>query len=106
MKTLALCMIVKNEEEMLGGCLESIKDWVDEMIVVDTGSTDNTKQIAIDHGAKVFDFEWINDFAAARNFSKAQTNCDYVVALDADEQAMFDKSVAAVKALNEVVANL
>ena len=42
MKTLALCMIVKNEEEMLGGCLESIKDWVDEMIVVDTGSTDNT----------------------------------------------------------------
>lgn len=86
MKTLALCMIVKNEEEMLGGCLESIKDWVDEMIVVDTGSTDNTKQIAIDHGAKVFDFEWINDFAAARNFSKAQTQCDYVIALDADER--------------------
>ncbi len=86
MKTLALCMIVKNEEEMLGGCLESVKDWVDEMIVVDTGSTDNTKQIALDHGAKVFDFEWINDFAAARNFSKAQTQCDYVLALDADER--------------------
>ena len=86
MKTLALCMIVKNEEEMLGGCLESIKEWVDEMIVVDTGSTDNTKQIALDHGAKVFDFEWINDFAAARNFSKAQTQCDYVIALDADER--------------------
>ena len=86
MKTLALCMIVKNEEEMLGGCLESVKDWVDEMIVVDTGSTDNTKQIALDHGAKVFDFEWINDFAAARNFSKAQTQCDYVFSLDADER--------------------
>ena len=56
------------------------------MIVVDTGSTDNTKQIAIDHGAKVFDFEWINDFAAARIFSKAQTQCDYVIALDADER--------------------
>lgn len=86
MKSLALCMIVKNEEEMLGGCLESIKDVVDEMIVVDTGSTDNTKQIARAHGAKVFDFEWINDFAAARNFSKAQTDCDYVMALDADER--------------------
>ncbi len=90
MKSLALCMIVKNEEEMLGGCLESIKEFVDEMIVVDTGSTDSTKQIAVDHGAKVFDFEWINDFAAARNFSKAQTSCDYVIALDADER--FDKA--------------
>ncbi len=86
MKTLALCMIVKNEEQMLAGCLESIKDFVDEMIVVDTGSTDNTKQIALEHGAKVFDFEWINDFAAARNYAKAQTDCDYVIALDADER--------------------
>ena len=85
MKSLALCMIVKNEEKMLGGCLESIKDFVDEMIVVDTGSTDNTKEIALANGAKVFDFEWINDFAAARNYAKAQTNCDYVIALDADE---------------------
>ena len=74
------------KKRCLGGCLESIKEWVDEMIVVDTGSTDNTKQIALDHGAKVFDFEWINDFAAARNFSKAQTQCDYVISLDADER--------------------
>jgi glycosyltransferase involved in cell wall biosynthesis len=58
-------MIVKNEEEMLAGCLESVRDWVDEMIVVDTGSTDRTKEIAEECGAKVFDFEWISDFAAA-----------------------------------------
>lgn len=101
MKSLALCMIVKNEEEMLGGCLESIKDWVDEMIVVDTGSTDSTKQIALEHGAKVFDFEWINDFAAARNHSKAQTSCDYVIALDADERFNQKDGAALRELLNE-----
>ena len=86
MPTLALCMIVKDEEEMLAGCLESVQGIVDEMIVVDTGSTDNTKQIALAAGAKVFDFEWINDFGAARNFAKSKTNCDFVLSLDADER--------------------
>ena len=85
-KKLSLCMIVKNEEEMLEGCLTSIRDWVDEMIVVDTGSTDRSKEIAIACGAKVFDFEWISDFAAARNFAKEQCSSDYVIALDADER--------------------
>ena len=74
MITISLCMIVKNEEEMLPACLESVADWVDEMIVVDTGSTDKTKEIASSMGAKVFDFEWINDFAAARNHAKAQAS--------------------------------
>lgn len=100
MKSLALCMIVKNEEEMLGGCLESIKEFVDEIIVVDTGSSDNTKQIALDHGAKVFDFEWINDFAAARNYAKAQSSCDYVMALDADERFNSEVGDAMRTALN------
>ena len=86
MATLSLCMIVKNEEEMLGGCLELVKDWVDEMIVVDTGSTDRTKEIALEHGAQVYDFEWIEDFAAARNFSKSKATSDYILALDADER--------------------
>ena len=86
MTTLSLCMIVKNEEVMLKGCLESVRNWVDEMIVVDTGSTDNTKAIAEECGAKVYDFEWINDFAAARNFAKSKATCDYVLALDADER--------------------
>ena len=86
MATLSLCMIVKNEEEMLGGCLESVKGCVDEMIVVDTGSTDRTKEIALEHGAKVYDFEWIEDFAAARNFAKSHCSSDYVLSLDADER--------------------
>ena len=86
MATLSLCMIVKNEEEMLSGCLESIKDWVDEMIVVDTGSTDRTKEIALEYGAQVYDFEWIEDFSAARNFSKSKATSDYILALDADER--------------------
>lgn len=86
MTTLSLCMIVKNEEIMLQGCLESIRNWVDEMIVVDTGSTDNTKAIAEACGATVYDFPWINDFAAARNFAKSKATCDYVLALDADER--------------------
>jgi len=86
MSTISLCMIVKNEEEMLPACLESVADWVDEMIVVDTGSTDKTKEIASSMGAKVFDFEWINDFAAARNHAKAQATGDYLLILDADER--------------------
>ena len=84
-------MIVKNEEQMLQGCLESVRDYVDEMIVVDTGSTDNTRQIAIDAGAKVFDFDWVDDFSAARNFAKSHTNCDYILSLDADERLVLNQ---------------
>jgi glycosyltransferase involved in cell wall biosynthesis len=86
MSTISLCMIVKDEELMLPGCLESVKDWVDEMIVVDTGSTDKTKEIAQEAGAKVFDFEWINDFSAARNHAKEQATGDFILVLDADER--------------------
>jgi len=83
--TISLCMIVKNEEDVLARCLESVKDAVDEMIIVDTGSTDRTKEIAASLGAKVYDFEWINHFAAARNFSFKQATCDYILWLDADD---------------------
>jgi len=83
---LSLSMIVKNEEEMLPGCLESIKDVVNEIVIVDTGSTDKTKEIAKKFGAKVYDFEWINDFAAARNESLKNCNCDWIIYLDADER--------------------
>ena len=62
---LSICMIVKNEETVLAKSLESVKDIASEIIVVDTGSTDNTKKIAEDYGAKVYDFEWINDFELA-----------------------------------------
>lgn len=78
-------MIVKNEEKVLARSLNSVKNYVDEIIVVDTGSTDKTKEIAKDLGAKVYDFEWINDFSAARTFAKEKATCDWVLQLDADE---------------------
>ena len=65
MPTLSLCMIVKNEERFLEQCLNSVKGLVDEIIVVDTGSTDNTKQIAQKFTDKIFNFEWCDDFSAA-----------------------------------------
>jgi len=89
---LSLAMIVKNEEEKLARCLNSVKDYVDEIVVVDTGSTDRTKKIAASYGAKIYDFVWCNDFAIARNFSIEKTRGDFVLALDADHVVMkFDQ---------------
>ncbi len=82
---LSLAMIVKNEESRLARCLDSVKGLVDELIVVDTGSTDRTKAVATDYGAKVFDFMWVNDFSIARNFSLQNSSGDWNLVLDADE---------------------
>ena len=78
-------MIVKNEEKHLAYCLNSLTPVADEMIVVDTGSTDKTKEIAEAFGARIFDFEWINDFSAARNYSLSQAQGDWILVMDADE---------------------
>jgi len=78
-------MIVKNEEAVLARCLDSIKDAVDEIIIVDTGSTDKTKMIAEKYTDKVYDFEWINDFSAARNEAYSKATKDYQMWLDADD---------------------
>lgn len=83
--TLSLCMIVKNEEKHLVRCLRSVRDIVDEIIVVDTGSTDRTKDIAKVFGAKVLDFPWTGDFSEARNHSLEQATGDWILILDADE---------------------
>ena len=85
MMTLSLCMIVKNEEKVIRRCLESVKEVCDEMIVVDTGSQDNTREIAAACGAKVFSFPWTYDFAAARNYSFSLASSDYLLWLDADD---------------------
>ncbi len=82
---ISLCMIVKNEEHNIGRCLSSVKDLVDEIIIVDTGSTDKTKEIASQYTDKVYDFEWIDDFAAARNFAFLQGTKEYLMWLDADD---------------------
>ena len=83
--SLSLCMIVRNEETNLLKCLRSVRDVVDEMIIVDTGSTDKTKDIARVFGAEIFDFAWTGDFSAARNFSLAQAQGDWILVVDADE---------------------
>jgi len=80
-----LCLIVKNEEQTLHHCLESIKQVADEIIVVDTGSQDKTCNIAKQYGARVFHFPWQDDFAKARNFSLKQASGNWILVLDADE---------------------
>ena len=82
---LSACVIVKNEEKNLPQWLSSMAQLADEMIVVDTGSEDNTKSLAHHAGAKVFDFTWVDDFAAAKNFAIEQATGDWILFLDADE---------------------
>ena len=82
---LSQCMIVKNEEENIKKALSWAKDIAFEQIVVDTGSTDRTVEIAKEMGAKVYYFEWINDFSAAKNFAIEQAKGDWIAFLDADE---------------------
>jgi len=83
--SISVCMIVKNEEKFLPRCLESIRNLVDEIIIVDTGSTDNTIQIAQSFGAKVYQHPWENDFAKHRNQSLNYATGEWVLVLDADE---------------------
>lgn len=82
---ISLCLIVKNEEKVLGRCLESAKDFADEIIIVDTGSDDKTKEIARKYTDKIFDFEWVNDFSSARNFAFSKATQDFQMWLDADD---------------------
>lgn len=85
MITVSVCMIVKNEEKVLARCLDSLKGIADEIIIVDTGSTDSTKRIAAGYTDKIYDFEWIQDFAAARNYAFSKASMDYIYSADADE---------------------
>ena len=85
MITISLCMIVKNEEKLLARCLDSVADLMDEIIIVDTGSTDSTKEIAARYTDKIYDFKWIQDFSAARNFAFSKATKEYIYSADADE---------------------
>lgn len=78
-------MIVKNEEDVIGRCLKSVEDLVDEIIIIDTGSTDSTKEVVSQFTNKIYDFAWCDDFAAARNYSFSFANCMYCMWLDADD---------------------
>ena len=84
--TLSLAMMVRDEERFLEEALLSARDWVDEMVVVDTGSVDRTVEIAKDCGAKVSHYPWPNDFSKARNETIKRSSGDWVAILDADER--------------------
>ncbi|MCR5747384.1 MAG: glycosyltransferase family 2 protein [Lachnospiraceae bacterium] len=83
--TISVCLIVKNEEDVLKRCLDSLRPIADEYVIVDTGSSDATKAIAAEYTDRIYDFEWIDDFAAARNFAFSKCTCDYIYSADADE---------------------
>ena len=87
---ISLCVITKDEEKNIERCINSVKSIVDEIVVVDTGSADHTVKIVEELGGKVYYFEWINDFAAARNYALSKVNGDWIIFLDADEYVSKD----------------
>ncbi|WP_419886100.1 glycosyltransferase [Paenibacillus sp. B-A-8] len=100
--TVSLCMIVKNEEQTLGRCLSSVRELVDEIIIVDTGSSDGTKELAASYGARVYDFEWVNDFSKARNYAFSLATQEYLLWLDADDYLQSEDA----EALGSVISGL
>lgn len=91
---ISACLIVKNEEKLLPQCLDSIKGWVDEIIIVDTGSTDKTMDIARSYGAVVYEQKWKNDFSFHRNYSISKATGDWIFIIDADEEVPSPHGVA------------
>jgi tetratricopeptide (TPR) repeat protein len=100
-KTVSLCMIARDEEASIGKAIKSALALVDEIIVVDTGSRDNTRIIAEGYGARVIDFPWREDFAAARNAALAEASCDWIFVLDTDEQLQSVRPVEFQRLLHE-----
>ena len=91
MVSISLCMIVKNEEAVLGRCLDCVREIADEIILVDTGSSDQTKEIGARYTDKIYDYPWKDDFSAARNFGLHEAKMDYVMWLDADDMITPDQ---------------
>ena len=104
---ISACYIVKNEEKKLPRSIESLKSAVNELIVVDTGSTDNTIEIAKSYGAKVIESTWQDDFSAPRNIAIENATGDWIIFLDADEFFAYpDKVRAAIEKLSHEVTIL
>ncbi len=103
MPTVSLCMIVKNEEMHLARCLESVAELVEEIIIVDTGSTDRTVELASQYTSKVYSHPWKDDFSDARNYSFSKASMDYCMWMDADdilEESDKDKFVQLKRSLS------
>ncbi|WP_136607133.1 tetratricopeptide repeat-containing glycosyltransferase family 2 protein [Paenibacillus dokdonensis] len=101
MKRLSVCLIVKDEEELLPRCLDSVRNIADEIIIVDTGSTDRTKEIASEYTNLIFDYHWTNDFAAARNVSLQHATAKWILVMDADEYLAVDEHNQWIQFLND-----
>lgn len=102
MITLSVSMIVKNEHDTLARCLECAKKIADEIIIVDTGSTDDTKNIALKYTDKVYDFKWVDDFSKARNFSFSKATKEYIMWLDADD-VILDEDILKIQTLKNIL---
>lgn len=98
---LSVCIITKNEQENIARCLESLRPYDLELVVVDTGSVDDTKKIAAGYTEKLYDFEWCDDFAAARNYAISKASNTAVLVLDSDEYIKFFDKEALEKLLKE-----
>ena len=83
--TISACLIVKDEEAVLSRCLDSLRGIADEIVIVDTGSSDSTREIASEYTSLVYDFEWEDDFSKARNYAFSKCSCEYIYSADADE---------------------
>lgn len=99
---ISVCMIVKNESPVLARCLDCVKQFADEIIIVDTGSKDNTKDIAKLYTDKVYDFKWCDDFSVARNYSFKFATSDYIMWLDADDIIEYSE----IEKLNQLKLNM
>jgi glycosyltransferase involved in cell wall biosynthesis/2-polyprenyl-3-methyl-5-hydroxy-6-metoxy-1,4-benzoquinol methylase len=98
---LSVILIARNEEQFLGQCLTSVSDIADQIVVVDTGSTDNTIAIAREHGAEVHEFKWNDDFSAARNESLLHARGDWVLFIDADEELLAEGKAGLREAMSQ-----
>ena len=97
---ISLCMIVKDEEGVLARCLDCAVQFVDEIVLVDTGSSDNTMEIARRYTPRVYEFQWIDDFSAARNYAFSKATGDYILWLDADD-VVDDENIGKLEELKE-----
>ena len=102
MITISACLIVKNEEKVLARCLDCVQRVADEIIIVDTGSTDRTKEIAKNYTDQIYDFTWVDDFSAARNFSFSKATKEYIYVADADE-VILEEDIQKFLALKQVL---
>jgi len=93
----SVCLILRNEERTLPGCLDSVAPFVTELIAVDTGSNDRTREVAAAYATRLADFTWCDDFAAARNFATSLASQPHIFVLDADERLVAE-SVPALDA--------